>query len=284
MIQMPLEVIKELAKRSYRMEHLLWHMLRDHWERLKPDAKRQFAVSFPAEWIPPSPTLDHTARVIYGRRAGRDFLFMHRGMIRHVDALLQGHGGSRVRGWSAPPQVGDCTYEVPRDRALTPRRYPAKDAAVWQGFLDAAKQFTCSRYLAGVTIDDLGTQIEFGIHAAMHERFGGWGVPRYRLDFEGIPPIYDDPKYDTLFDAYSAHVHPWFWKIHGWIDARIYDWEMANATKLTGIEPWLGPMAHHHGGHGHGTHAHNGVVERAVSFLIAQGADGHFRARLFEAG
>lgn len=85
-----------------------------------------------------------------------------------------------------------------------------------------------------VTIDALGRKIEYGIHAAMHDRFGDYSTVGLRPNHRDLPVSVDhdwnDVQYDSLLDFYSAHLNPLFWKIHGWIDDRIKDWEDANDT------------------------------------------------------
>jgi hypothetical protein len=62
-----------------------------------------------------------------------------------------------------------------------------------------------------------------------------------------VDPRFDDPAYDWLADFYSSHVNPIFWKLHGWVDARIDDWMKANDK--TGPVPWSfdPPMERPHG-------------------------------------
>ena len=50
-----------------------------------------------------------------------------------------------------------------------------------------------------------------------------------------ISPKWDDPRYDSLFEFYSSHVHPFFWRLHGWVDDRIEDWFEAHAQRHPGV-------------------------------------------------
>ncbi|MFF8840286.1 hypothetical protein [Streptomyces sp. NPDC015130] len=53
--------------------------------------------------------------------------------------------------------------------------------------------------------------------------------------------------YDDLNDTFSSHVHPVFWRLHGWVDDRIEDWYAAHAAthpgqvarKTVGDVPWF---------------------------------------------
>ena len=101
------------------------------------------------------------------------------------------------------------------------------------------------------------------------------GEPIGRSSLFDIDPKWDAPANDDLGDFYSSHVHPVFWRLHGWIDDRINDWAAANAGRvvprtLDGVpwfaadgklvlveEPFTWPVAHH-GHNGHGGHNGNG--------------------------
>nr|MDQ3829181.1 hypothetical protein [Candidatus Tectomicrobia bacterium] len=127
-----------------------------------------------------------------------------------------------------------------------------------------------------------GNLLEFSVHGWMHMRWAS--VPRdpvsgkveVRDDYD-VDTRWDDPKHDYLGDFHSSHVNPIFWKLHGWIDARIEDWFRAHdavrpgAIKRATIRgvPWFaqddtwvlksnpfdwpeisGGHGHNHGGHG----------------------------------
>src|SRR3712207_9485858 len=101
----------------------------------------------------------------------------------------------------------------------------------------------------------------------------------FRSSLFDIDPRWDDHSNDDLGDFYSSHVHPTFWRLHGWIDDRINDWAAANtgrivAKTLDGVpwfaadgelvlaeEPFTWPAAHH--AHD-GGHSHNRSEERRV--------------------
>lgn len=122
-------------------------------------------------------------------------------------------------------------------------------------------------------LGQLGNLVEWSIHGWMHNRWGDTildeaGQPVGRSTLFDIDPTWDDPKNDDLFDFYSAHVHPTFWRLHGWIDDRIDAWAAVHpdVKRLTvnGV-PWFasdgknvvaddpfswpgGDHHHHHGG------------------------------------
>ena len=62
--------------------------------------------------------------------------------------------------------------------------------------------------------------------------------------WSGSPP--NDPNSadvnnDWLFSAWSSHVNKTFWKLHGWIDDRIGDWENATGQMADFSKAWIGP-------------------------------------------
>ena len=63
-------------------------------------------------------------------------------------------------------------------------------------------------------------------------RLGKGGDPIGRSSLFDIDPKWDDPSNDDLGDFYSSHVHPTFWRLHGWIDDRINDWARVNAARI----------------------------------------------------
>jgi hypothetical protein len=109
--------------------------------------------------------------------------------------------------------------------------------------------FQSPRFLSAMTLGQLGNLLEFTIHGWMHVR---WTHTLYdpetgdaivRNSLFDIDPKWDDPSNDDLGDFYSSHVHPTFWRLHGWIDDRINDWATANADRITPITvagvPWF---------------------------------------------
>jgi hypothetical protein len=132
------------------------------------------------------------------------------------------------------------------------------------------------RFLSALTLGQLGNMLEFTVHGWMHVRWTetvydpATGEPIGRSSLFDIDPKWDDPANDDLGDFYSSHVHPTFWRLHGWIDDRINEWASANADRLVprtvdGIpwfaadgrlvlaeKPFTWPTGHGgHDGHGH---------------------------------
>ena len=94
----------------------------------------------------------------------------------------------------------------------------------------------------------MGANLEFDIHNYYHVRWSK-SIPQARPDptpwynADAIDPRWDDVSYDWLNDFYSSHVSEVFYKIHGWVDDRIKDWQNANGiTNLVWAACFIGPM------------------------------------------
>lgn len=240
------QVVAMLSSRHMRMSHYLWHHARDMWNVIGSARQQRFIQRF--EWFPPRPGLDRNGVPIMddedGVGPGLDFLFAHRHMLRQVNAMQTRFGGAPLVGWDAPPRAGDQRFPV----SPFPLGMRGKDDRVWERLID---DFESRRRSGGFrSLSHLGSYIEYGLHNAMHERFATPPVIE-RLDpplSAGWPepdPRFHHPSYDYLADQYAAHVNPYFWLIHVWIDGLIEEWEAAHGPTNTD-QVWLGPMAHCH--------------------------------------
>jgi len=247
---LPPKVKLMLALREHRMHHVLWHIVRDNWEAEDDDGEPVFSDAEKQSikdigWEPPRPSLDKDGFRKENNKSGEDFLFMHRQMILHVNTLLSEIGDTsypKVVGWTRVPPLNDPEYPVP---------------PVWNSAQDSIKtcktddyysnimvlrenDFTNPEYLSGLTLGQLGSQLEYRIHNGMHLRWASDpGEERplvYPSDADTIDTKWDNPSYDYLADPYSSHVNHIFWKLHGWIDDRITDW--MRARNITGEVPW----------------------------------------------
>lgn len=94
----------------------------------------------------------------------------------------------------------------------------------------------------GISLSEYGHIIENTIHNNLHTRYQFLSTARPNnadpLDQavwkDEWSASFDSVNYDWLGDSYSSHVHPWFYRIHGWIDARIQTWLDANGYKSIG--------------------------------------------------
>lgn len=257
------ETVAMLASPQMRLGHYLWHRSRNVWTTLTPTQRASFEQKF--GWKPPRPGLgmDGKPIVTHGLGPGLDFLFMHREMIKMVNDIQDKHDWPRVTGWDEPPAVGDAMFPVPTELP----DLNGKNDVKWQKGIDdwnarwEGMQFD--------SLSEMGTFLEYGLHALMHERFATLGPSgMYRMN----PPVggswptpdarWDVPEYNTLHDPYAAHVHPTFWSIHCWIDGLIDEW-IAKKGPVDWTGAWTGPMDHDSdaGGtdNGHGDHDQGGA-------------------------
>jgi len=327
-IPLPSEMLSMVGSRHHRLHHAIWHGLRDYWVtpgdgEITDDERREIAA---LGWAPPRANQRPTRGDASGREAdngaGEDFLYMHRLMLLEVRALLNGKGLPPIASWSSIPQPNRDSrnadgFSVPPAWDLAQGEAANKGAALiksdeyWRSrmtFLE--RQFKSPEYLATLTLDQLGSKIEWLIHNLMHIRWCSRPVdpedhqtllPRGRpltdtsdkwvqTRLEGKPFYYDD-----LNDTFSSHVHPVFWRLHGWVDDRIDDWFAAHNAKHSGqvvkddvmgvpwfktgawvsaADPWVGPMAMmHHGAAGDGQ-AEIAVMQRVYDLIFKPDAPG----------
>jgi hypothetical protein len=228
---LPPSVKLGLAELPMRVDHHVWHLVRnpDYWHSLTPQEQANYAAE---GWQ--APRFHGTAG------SGIDFLGMHRNMIPHVDHLMSQAGDPawpKVIAWAPIPWSEiDADWPVPPSwPGINPGMASAKSAASAATNQQIADQLVDPTILRKVTIDDVGRFIEGSIHAWMHNR---WSAA----------PTVDvwapEPENDYLGAPYSSHVNKHFWKLHGWIDERIANWEAANDRQADLSAAWSGPTAH----------------------------------------
>ncbi|MER8006674.1 hypothetical protein [Streptomyces sp. NPDC094149] len=288
----PKPVIDAMADRAMRLHHMLWHSTRDSWADLTTAQKKVFSDH---GWVPPRPSRGPTDPATGDRpvqldnKSGEDFLYMHRQMIAEVNGILAEVGDPQhphVQGWVTIPTPDDPdfpvppAYELPGDPGGTQFLLDVKSQAEYDRIHALEAQVTDPAVLRQVTLGRLGAFVEFFIHNALHMRWSAQ-MPEYRPggDEFNVDPKWDDSAYNWLGDTYSSHVNPLFWKIHGWVDARIDDWMAANNLQgqvpWSFHPPWSGPM----GGHDHGHHpvAHLALRARPAN-AEAEALQSHLRA------
>lgn len=290
-----------MSQRRQRFHHYLWHRVRNAWLRLD-DSERAAIRQIDPGWVPPRPALGRTRRPLRDNDSGEDFLFMHRRMLARVNTILAQAGDphyTRVEGWKRLPPPGDSDYPVPEfpDSGLEEVKsdeYFEQYVAPWE------RQYTDPDYLRGVTLGQLGSDLEFTIHNDLHMRWAAPSPIGYRPNTVVAAEIdakWDAPAYSYLGDTYSSHVNPIFWKLQGWVDDRIEDWKRAHGIvgEIGWVGDWLGPEAHdRHLDHGPSPHARRGAatpegeeiwdkLRRIDGVISASGAgefDGFFRPML----
>jgi hypothetical protein len=237
-----------MAAPHMRRAHLLWHGVRERWLAMSPQQQGRL---LPFIGSPPRPSMDRWRRLVINQGAGVDFLYAHRTMIREANGFLAKRGRGVLVGWEAPPLADDRRFPAVRNPRLPERTYIGKNDAVWSDYVAGARAYSDHDWLRRRSLDEIGTLIEYGIHAAMHQRFADvsstLGLRDGFFDLFSAPSSkWDVLEYDTLLDFYAAHVNPAFWYIHLWIDGVITAWEQANGRAADWTGAWLGPMDHHH--------------------------------------
>ncbi|MFS2071224.1 hypothetical protein ACEN9D_20930 [Pseudomonas sp. CT11-2] len=309
-IPLPNVVLQMLGSEHHRLHHAIWHGLRDNWVKprdgeLSPDEKKLVGQ---LDWAPPRPNQLPTRGTVADREpdngAGEDFLFMHRQMIQKVRQLMANAGLPAITAWSTIPTPNRDSRNV--DGFSVP---PAWDTGNGEASFKAvatikSDEYWHSRmtfierrlkdpaYLSTLTLDQLGAKIEWLIHNLMHIRWSSQQKdPETLISIPAGRPTNDrsqkwirtqlngqDHYYDDLNDTFSSHVHPVFWRLHGWVDNRIDDWYRAQESVRPGkvlpmdymgtpwfqqgdwvavADPWIGPM--------HMMHPHSAEEEEKMT-------------------
>jgi hypothetical protein len=252
-----------LSSRYHRLHHCLFHYVRNNWPSLTPAQRNGIGT---LGWGAPRSAMERATwdqakpwSNIYwaaSNGSGEDFLYFHRWMIAMVDAELARAGVGPLEPWSGtdalPPPGGGCTDEqVP---AFTPsfanpadplrpvnvtwlqeRVQETKNAQYFWGRMNWWQQEYRDRgVLKRLSLGELGSRLESGVHNQMHVRWSAYPSNGMQLirDESDFRPVWDDPGYDTLFDEYSSHIGPIFFRLHKWIDNRIEDWAEAHAGEV----------------------------------------------------
>lgn len=282
--KLPPQLVSEMARRRRRLHHYLWHRVRESWLRLLENEQQAVRDVNPG-WAPPRPALDALGRPVRDNNSGEDFLYMHRRMIALAEEILVrvgDPGHPRVEGWRRVPPPGDLNYPVPEfpdselDWVKSPT-YFTRYIARWE------RQFTDPQYLKGVTLGQLGSDIEFTICQDLHVRWTAPSPVGYRQPDESVRwagERWDTPDYNFLGDNYSSHINPLFWKIHGWVDERVEDWKRVRGIggDIEWQGTWVGPREAF-AGTAPADEADDEMwrVDGIISGSVTGGTDGFFR-------
>jgi hypothetical protein len=247
---LPQRVVDEMARRDYRMHHLLWREIRRYWNQYPSDVQEKIRE---LGWEPPRPATDENEAPILSNNSGEDFLYMQRQLIRRVNRILTEVGDPdypQVEGWVRLPGPDDPDYPVPPpwfDPGSHPivNRYVARmktDIVFERHFRTWEKTFTDPTFLRSVSLGTLGALIDYYLVNPFRRR---WAAPPGAMrtavgpaDAAAIDTVWDDARYDFLSDYYAMHVNPIYWRFAGWVDDRVEEWKYANG--VFGTDFWTG--------------------------------------------
>lgn len=245
---LPWNVTNAMASRSIRYHHFVWHNVRNLWNSLSSTVRAQI-TSY--GWAPQRPAKNANGKPLKDNESGQDFLYFHRVMIANVQNLMNISVGQNISLWNVIPTKNNATYPMPKtykgpnDNLSRLVTYYKSDA-FYNLLKREEKKLTDPTFLRTMTLGQLGTYIEFTstVHEGLHFRFSSYNKMMRVKSNVAVPFV--DPKWDVntsdwLADIYCSQVNPWFWKIHGWIDNRINDWQKAHGlSNITWNGTWLG--------------------------------------------
>ncbi len=226
----PLEVMQTLMGNSeHRAWHYLWHGVRNAWDRLRADQQAQIVATFGPEW----------QRQPADANVGEEFLHMHRVMINGLLAEAKAKNvllyptGTAQENLSIFPDVWTNPGRFSTDGA------PLKLFSLPSGsttFPPTLLQWDIEARGAklALSLGEYGTWLEDGLHNTMHMQWsdssdgsdgpGDLFQSDTRTLLETPPASWLASSNCYLGSTYTAHVHPLFWRIHGYVDNRIGDW------------------------------------------------------------
>ncbi len=245
----PKLVLDKMAIRARRMHNYLWHEVRDNWSTYPKDVREKLRE---AGWEPPRPAQNETGDPLLTNESGEDFLYMHRQTLQYANKILAGAGDPhqpRIEGWVEIPSPDDPDFPVPASW-FDPAEFPvitrftmrSKTDLTYEKYLKPWESMLMDPgFLKDISLGMLGALIHSTVHDTVRHRCAavpGGRRPEPGIDGDTIPDAWDDPRYDYLGDTYSMQVNPVYWKLCGWIDERIYNWQVSHC--LFGSDFWKG--------------------------------------------
>lgn len=235
------QVMKALfGQRHHRLAHFMWHSARNSYAQatttdLDRDNIRRLG------WAPPRPILyTPDGRTDFGATArsgaGEDFLYMHRQMVRELEAELSANNMKMYESWKSIPQVDDPSFRLQVNNAES----NSQTSAGFNLIREQEDLYSFEGMKKIPTMSKLGVDLEITIHNTLHTRWAEslafarpWQDNPVTMDSQLTGNwSWDRPSYDHLTDSYSAHVNPIFWRIHGWVDDRINVWLKAHEYQI----------------------------------------------------
>lgn len=252
-----------LAGRYHRLHHCMFHYVRNTIADMSTLSQGQLTD---LRWAAPRPANTFSGwdvkepyrNLIWATTngSGEDFLYYHRWMIKMVDNALAKQGVGPLEPWSGkdaiPAPLQGCADEAVPDFTpvfanaadpskpievpwLQERVQQMKSSALyWNRLTWWQNDFRDPGLLRHMSLGELGARLESLAHNQMHIRWSAYPTNgRKQIRDEGdFRPEWDDAGYDTLFDEYSSHVPPNFYRLHKWVDNRIEDWAAAHGRAV----------------------------------------------------
>lgn len=206
-----------MASPSMRHWHFLWHGIRNAWDQMSAQEQNMIVNQLGQRWRRQPNNAD----------SGEEFLHMHQTMMVMVRNHLAARGCQFYPAWTAPPGQFDQTS-------------PTYAPNVPQGGINTLTQWhnqaVSNNTLTGQSLGQYGTWLEGTLHNNWHMRHANPAKADQafnQLDMMGNLPTNPNaninrPTQDWLGHPYSSHVNPTFWRLHGYVDERAYDWARAN--------------------------------------------------------
>jgi hypothetical protein len=238
------QVIQEIfGELSHRRWHSEWHEIRA-WEFVSPQRRTELLATG-------NVPMNLAEYQMGSRLGGENFLFMHREMIKMLQAGLTKRGLDCVAPWTAlPATIYDSQWPVPD--AVSGVGDLQIINSVFSGVKTEERDIANYNW-TGSSLNDLGYRAELGsnaMHGPLH-----WLYQKRPLQCKSGRDV--SPTCDDLVTTWAAAVNPHFWKLHGFIDNLVAYWMTANQISEISTEcksrpgcyqwsgTWVGGMPHH---------------------------------------
>lgn len=203
-----------LASESHRDWHFNWHWIR--WKWAAPETTDSQRRKWIAEgWVKDQDSMKaHQLETVQDNVSGEDFFFMHREMIKMVQAKLVMSNLPCISGWQTlPDQVDESVYRV-RDTGPKAQKKLLMLKDVERELRDPAR-------LRQLSLAEFGRIVEKRLHGDLHQLWDNGDPCADQADK-------NQERCDGLLESRSGQVNPHFWKLHGLIDNMLEDWLKAH--------------------------------------------------------
>ncbi len=219
-----LKMAAMMAKPEVRAWHFLWHGIRNSWPSLSEDERNDIRTRLGKDWDAEAGGTGNADE------KGEEFLHMHHAML----GALRSHLGDQMyEAWLEPPKPDDAKYPVPQAQDPTLKKY---FDARYKTLMTWHKRAIDEKWVKTQSLSEYGLWLEANLHNNMHMT---WAHPTqwytsYEPSMEEIMsqpnkyPAFNHPSNNSLAGTYTSHVNPNFYRLHGYVDARIQTWLKAH--------------------------------------------------------